>query len=177
MPILGIMASQISGHLWAPEGAYDSLATVTVGATSVASIDFVGIPSGYKHLQVRIMTVNAAGSVDPKMRFNGATTNYYMHSIYNTNPTVSTYNDSAAMPYLYNETAQPAVAIIDILDYANTNKNKVARTLGGYDANGSGYLFYRSQAWFQTTAINQITFVANNQNFAQYSSFALYGIK
>ena len=45
MPILGIMASQISGHLWQPEGAYDSLATVTVGATSVATIEIAGIPS------------------------------------------------------------------------------------------------------------------------------------
>jgi hypothetical protein len=160
-----------------PAGAYDSLATVTVGATSVASIDFGGIPSGYKHLQVRITQMTGAGTVDPKMRFNGETTNYYMHSIYNNGSAVSTYNDASAMPYLYNETAQPAVAIIDIFDYANTSKNKVARTLGGYDANGSGYLFYRSQAWFQTTAINQITFIANNRNFEQYSSFALYGVK
>ena len=32
MPILGIWASQISGKLWAPAGAYDALATVTVPA-------------------------------------------------------------------------------------------------------------------------------------------------
>jgi hypothetical protein len=172
-PILGILSSSFQSGV----GDFESIATYTVGATSQASIDFTSIPSTYKHLQVRILQMTGAGTVDPKMRFNGATTNYYMHSIYNTNPTVSTYNDSAAMPYLYNETAQPAVVIIDILDYANTNKNKVSRTLGGYDANGSGYLFYRSQAWFQTTAINQITFVANNRNFEQYSSFALYGIK
>jgi hypothetical protein len=38
MPILGIMASQISGHLWAPEGAYDALSTVTVGATAVLAL-------------------------------------------------------------------------------------------------------------------------------------------
>ena len=31
MPILGVIASQISGHLFAPSGAYDSIATVTVG--------------------------------------------------------------------------------------------------------------------------------------------------
>ena len=175
--MLNNIAALLDSGTVAAASSYESIATVTVGAGGASSVDFTSIPSTYSHLQVRIMTVNAAGTVDPKMRFNGATTNYYMHSIYNSNPTVSTYNDSAAMPYLYNETAQPAVAIIDILDYANTNKNKVARTLGGYDANGSGYLFYRSQAWFQTTAINQITFVANNQNFGQYSSFALYGIK
>ena len=157
-------------------GDFESIQTYTVGATSQASIDFTSIPSTYKHLQVRIMQMTGAGTVDPKMRFNGATTNYYMHSIYNSNPTVSTYNDATAMSYLYNEGSNPAVAVIDILDYANTNKNKTCRTLGAYDANGSGYIFYRSQAWFQTTAINQITFVAQGRNYEQYSSFALYGV-
>jgi hypothetical protein len=31
MPVLGIIASQMSGHLFAPSGAYDSIATTTVG--------------------------------------------------------------------------------------------------------------------------------------------------
>jgi hypothetical protein len=47
------MASQISGHLYdGPFGAYDSLATVTLSADA-ASVTFAGIPSGYKHLQIR----------------------------------------------------------------------------------------------------------------------------
>jgi hypothetical protein len=62
MPILGIMASQISGHLWAPEGAYDSLATVTLSA-STASIEFAGIPATYKHLQVRVIARSAGTSL------------------------------------------------------------------------------------------------------------------
>ena len=175
--MLNNIAATLGGGVPVSLTDYESIATITVGAGGASSVDFTSIPSTYSHLQVRILQFTAAGSADPKMRFNGATTNYYMHSIYNTNPTVSTYNDSAAMPYLYNENTYPAVAIIDILDYANTNKNKTSRTLGGYDGNGSGYLFYRSQAWFQTTAVNQITFVASGQNFTQYSHFALYGIK
>jgi hypothetical protein len=78
MPILGIMASQISGHLWAPEGAYDSLATVTLSANT-SSITFAGIPAGYKHLQLRATWANSTGA-DTWMRINGDTgSNYAAH--------------------------------------------------------------------------------------------------
>jgi hypothetical protein len=40
MPVLGIIASQMSGHLFAPSGAYDSIATTTVGSGGAASITF-----------------------------------------------------------------------------------------------------------------------------------------
>ena len=52
-PILGIYASQISGHLWAPSGAYDSIATAT-GTGSSGIINFTSIPSTYTHLQLRV---------------------------------------------------------------------------------------------------------------------------
>jgi hypothetical protein len=65
--------------------------------------------------------------------------------------------------------------VIDILDYTNTNKNTTIRSLGGYDANGSGYLQLESMLWNNTAAINQI--VLGTGGWAQYSSFALYGIK
>jgi hypothetical protein len=39
-PMLGIMASGISGNLWAPGKDYDSIATTTVGGGGAASITF-----------------------------------------------------------------------------------------------------------------------------------------
>jgi hypothetical protein len=87
-PILtGVIASGISGHLtppWSPEGAYDALATVTL-STATASIEFAGIPSGYKHLQIRfIARSDYAGYADGiKFQFNGDTgSNYSDHSLY-----------------------------------------------------------------------------------------------
>jgi hypothetical protein len=69
-----------------------------------------------------------------------------------------------------------AVSVIDLLDYSNANKYKTFRTLTGYDANGSGGVWYRSGLWQNTNAVNTITIVSGG-TFAQYSSFALYGIK
>ena len=51
-PILGIMASAISGNLWAPGKDYDSIATTTLGS-STASVTFSSIPSTYRYLQIR----------------------------------------------------------------------------------------------------------------------------
>jgi hypothetical protein len=174
-----MLAGNTTWSPWEPDGAFDALATVTVGATSVASIEFAGIPQGYKHLQIRALQITSFNAVDPKFQVNNDTgANYYMHSIYNTNPTVSTYNQATtSISYCYNESSFPGVAIIDLLDYSSTTKNKTFRMMTGYDANGSGYLFYRSGAWFNTSAVTSLKFNAAGQNFQQYTQYSLYGVK
>lgn len=178
MPILGIMASQISGHLWAPEGAYDSLATVNL-STATSSITFAGIPSGYKHLQMRIMEGFSGSGFNPKINFNSDTgTNYSWHYVLGDGSTASAgAGATQAFMYLNSNTAfpTPTVHIVDILDYANTNKNKTIRVLDGFDANGSGYVDLWSGNWRNTAAISSITI--SNGTFAANSSFALYGVK
>ena len=67
--------------------------------------------------------------------------------------------------------------VIDILDYANTNKYKTSRGLSGYDANGSGLLYLASGLWMNTAAITSIEITDALGNFATNSTFALYGIK
>jgi hypothetical protein len=67
--------------------------------------------------------------------------------------------------------------IIDLLDYADTNKYKTIRELGGVDGNtAGGSMYLASGNWRSTSAINSITF-STSFTFSQYSSFALYGIK
>jgi hypothetical protein len=69
-------------------------------------------------------------------------------------------------------------AVIDILDYLDTNKYKTVRALGGADGNGSGYVTLTSGNWRSTSAITSITFVPDGgTTWSQYSQFALYGIK
>ena len=188
-PILGIYASQISGHLFAPSGAYDSIATVTVGSGGSASITFSSIPSTYTHLQIRA-TFRETGSgtgADTKLSFNGDTGsgNYYsQHGLYG-NGTIAGADKDATSTHIWSiyGTGSSAtsgvfgVGVIDVLDYANTNKYKTTRALTGYDNNGSGLIFLRSGLWMKTNAITSITITADATAFAEYSSFALYGIK
>jgi hypothetical protein len=74
------------------------------------------------------------------------------------------------------------VGVIDILDYANTSKNKTVRILTGSEVNsysdGDYFVGLNSGAWFSTSAIDRIKLYPNSVgNLAQYSSFALYGVK
>ena len=70
------------------------------------------------------------------------------------------------------------VAIVDILDYTNTNKYKTHKSLGGYDLNGSGEVPFWSGLWLNTAAITSISIITNTATtFATGAHFALYGIK
>jgi hypothetical protein len=185
-PILGIIASGNQSQFIAV-GAYDSIATTTVGSGGSSSITFSSIPSTYTHLQIRSLMrgTNASSTVETYIAYNGTSTNYYRgHQIYGQGTAAIADPDPATTNnYFMFSTAASATASIftasvtDILDYANTNKNKTIRSLGGFDANGSGYILLRSGLWMNTSAITSITITAASGNFAEHSSFALYGIK
>jgi hypothetical protein len=190
MPVLGIVASQISGHLFAPSGAYDSIATVTLG-TAASSVTFSSIPSTYTHLQVRVFARSARADWGDtlQVRVNGDTgANYYGHYLLGNGAATFAGSYGATTGLLYCGTVSAGSApvgtfggpIIDILDYTSANKNKVFRVLHGADNNSSnGAVGFLSAAWNNSsTAINSLVFsVDSASNFAQYTSFALYGIK
>ena len=178
MGILGIYASQISGHLSSP---FDSLQTVTVGSGGTSSISFTSIPSVYKHLQIRAMTMASAGATTNGITWiNSDTTgtNYYTHNLTGNGSTAAagSYNYPYT-PFFGGGTSAPQGIIMDLLDYTDTNKYKTFKILSGYDANGSGNMSFTSQLWKNTAAITSIQITLTSGNWAQYSKFALYGIK
>lgn len=181
MPILGIYAS---ANQLQYSTAFESIATVTVGAGGSSSITFSSIPSTYKHLQVRISTIPTSSnqSLYGTVNNDGAT-NYALHGLDGNGATAVANAASTQSKYSLfgyqtgGNTAYPTVAILDILDYTNTNKYKTFRTLSGSDANGSGEINLASGLWLSTNAINRLDFYWSAGNIAQYSSFALYGIK
>lgn len=185
-PMLGIMASQISGHLYTLTGNYDSIQTVTVGSGGQATVSFTSIPATYTHLQIRgsLKTANAANGTDLKMILNSDTAaNYSHHSIYGNGANANVSAVSGAS-YIELDGIGSTTAnvfngwVCDILDYANVNKYKTTRTLTGFDTNGGGLIFLYSGNWRSTSAISRIDLtVLAGSNFSQYSSIALYGIK
>ena len=183
-PLLpGIIASGISGHLtppWSPEGAFDALATINL-STSTASVSFAGIPTGYKHLQIRTNYAMAGGGI-LRLHINGDTgANYKGHLIagegagnaYVGVPSVSP--NAACLAYTSGTTFGGVVT--DILDYSNTTKNKVVRSVSGTDRNGAGDVEFDSNVWINTSAIFSLTLSGQNANLSANSQFALYGVK
>lgn len=181
MPLPGIYASQISGHLWAPSGAYDALASVTLSAAT-ASITFAGIPSGYKHLQIRSNVLLQTANEALLMRANGDTNNnYFDHYLYGTGSGSALSSASVPAAYYYVNSGlsdtYPGGSITDILDYGVSTKYKTLRSLAGVDKNGSGYIWLFSGTWANTAPITSLTIYAGNGNINANSSFALYGVK
>jgi hypothetical protein len=182
-PILGIYASQISGHLFAPSGAYDSIATTTVGSGGSASVTFSSIPATYTHLQVRAIGIGSTNGVTFRIRMNSDTgSNYATHYLLGDGATASAGAITSTTSLIWGTTPEsttyPGAAVCDILDYANANKYKTTRSLAGGDMNGSGgYAALYSGLWMNTAAVTSLTLFPGAGNFAQYSSFALYGIR
>jgi hypothetical protein len=184
---VGIYASQISGHLWAPNGAMDALATVTVGSTALATITFAGIPQGYRNLEIRAISrcTQAAGGSDMWIRFNGDTGSNYSYHLLQGNGSSAVAASGSSQTYIRNQSTVDGsysnifqASIFTITDYASTSKNKTLRGLTGFDANGDGHIRELSGAWYNSSsAITSIDIIANGTTFSQYSQFALFGVK
>ena len=181
-PILGILASQMTGHLY-PTTGYVSLASTTVGSGGASSITFSGIPQTYKNLQIRGTTPFQGFVNGVYVRANGDSgTNYTFHQLYGTGSAAGSNSDVsqtwASISVSSGASGYNAVSVTDIFDYTNTNKYKTFRSLTGQDTNGSGAISLRSGLWLSTAAITSLTIsFDNSKDFTQYTTFALYGIQ
>jgi hypothetical protein len=173
----------------ASTNSYESISTVTVGGGGSSSITFSSIPSTYKHLQVRGIgrTTNSGTLGNPGITFNGdsSVSNYTMHILYGDGASAAAFGGGAGTGTDTSITTGSTagsnifgVAVIDLLDYASTNKYKTVRSLTGADLNGSGTIRLYSNLWMNTSAISSITLTPTaSASYSQYSQFALYGIK
>ena len=165
------------------------IASQTVGSGGASSITFTSIPQTFTHLQVRIFGRGAAAfasGLSTYVQFNGDGTaaNYAFHTLYGDGSSAVASNalnaGTCSLPQsLTDSTANSAMfgaVIVDILDYTNTNKNKVVRMIGGHDNNGSGRTSFGSSVWLSTATVTQIL-VATDGNLQQYSTVQLYGIQ
>jgi hypothetical protein len=185
-PILGIIASS---NFRVPT-AYESIATVTVGSGGSSTITFSSIPATYTHLQIRGIWKDDFAPTDiayVELTVNGSSSGYSYHN-FRSDGSSAVAGAGSSLDRTFQAFSLPSnnasyanmfgTGIIDILDYANTNKYKTIRTLFGFDGNGSGRIGLASGSWQSTSAITSIELKDQNAgNFVQYSSFALYGIR
>jgi hypothetical protein len=176
--------------------AYESIATVNVGSGGQSTISFTSIPSRFKHLQIRYIARNTGSATFSNViyvNFNNDTTsgNYYARHRINGRGDNLVYSDVSAgsgqsqIGYIagggtISNNFTPG--IIDILDYTSTTKNKTTKTitgLAGQSTDSQNDIGFISSLYFPSTitAIDRIDLTVPDVNFAQHSSFALYGIE
>jgi hypothetical protein len=173
-------------------GSYDAIGVVDVGAGGTSTISFTSIPGTYKHLQIRAtLKTNRAtfGNDGLYIKVNGATASYAQHYLLGDGASASASGGGGNSQILIgwagtNVVNSFAANVIDILDYANTNKYKTIRNLGGVDINGTVAGFggvvalHSGMHYANTNAITSMEFTSSNAaTFQQYSQIALYGIK
>ena len=159
-------------------GIYDSINTSIAGVGGTTSVTFGSIPSTYTHLQIRVYGIVAAGVTNLAVQFNGDTAaNYWWHQLYGTGAAPGANNAGTLGSFMYMppSSSQPSAMVLDVLDYTNTNKYKTMRGIGGVHTNAAGQVSLNSGMWNSTAAITSITLYG--ATYAQYSHFALYGIK
>jgi hypothetical protein len=163
---------------------YEAIATVTVGSGGAANIEFTSIPGTYTDLVLKISGRHDASSDQGIfIKFNGSTSNRshryvagngttpesssgtdgYIGSIQGTNATASTFNNTE----------------VYIPNYASSN-NKSSSIDNVTENNATtAYANLVAGLWSDSAAITSIAITVGNgtQNFVQYSTATLYGIK
>lgn len=171
-----------------------------VDATSV-TFDLSSSPANtYEHLQLRLSMVDDRSSSNTDyvtVYFNGVTTaaQFAYHEMYATQSAAyesgssgwqAIVNMACTTPVLaaqYTPRSLYGVAIVDIFDYRNPNKNTVFWSSGGAAGAYSGSspasnVQFSSAMWDNTAAVTSIQLVpGSGTNFLQGSMFSIYGLK
>ena len=174
----------------AAAGAFDLLET-TVLTSSASSVTFSGLDaySDYKHLQIRAVT-KTAGTSQPngllRIRINNdSTLSYSSHRISGDGVSVASgFQTDVDQMYLGITTSSQAEsenfgsAVIDVLDFSSSTKNKTFRSLNGLVSSPSNSISIRSGLYFKTDPITTMSiFDSRGENWVTGSRFSLYGVK
>ena len=156
--------------------------------TSGNQVTFSNIPQTFTHLQIRAFargTTSFADGLTWYLRLGSDSgTNYGFHQLFgngsgafsagaassNNMDASQVFADSSAAANIY------GVAITDILDYTNLNKNKTIRTIGGWDGNSTrGRVTVASGHWRNTNAVAVLDCIIDG-GWVAGSRIDLYGI-
>ena len=192
MSISSVKTGAVGVSLLAGNTAYDPAATFLIERVTATGssqvISFTSIPQIYKHLQIRgiARSTEAAAGTNYTLTLNNDTGSNYAYHRLRAEGTSATGAGSASQAYIFVGRAPGAgtasgimgAIIIDIHDYTSTTKYKTVRALMGQNSNNAyaGEISLRSGLWMSTNAISSITITLDNPNFANTTTFALYGM-
>lgn len=166
---------------------YTPIATYTVSGSSVANINFTSIAATYTDIVAvcSLRSTNASATTDLGYRCNGSSSNVYDGIRVKgdgTSATSDVYKVGGAPYYGLIGTMAAASAtsgtfsnhIVQWINYSNTTTYKTCLTRSNNAATTAEAVV---SMFFNTSAINQLTFYPTAGNFDIGSTITLYGIK
>ena len=164
----------------------EAIATTYLEAAA-ASVEFTSIPATYEHLQLRWSARSDRGNTYDQsyFRFNNDLASNYSHHYMSGYASTVVAGGTATQNTIYayrlsgsrEVAAEFGTTVLDILDYANTNKNTTIVGTGGILGTYDEVTFY-SGLWDSTAAVTSIWLKPyNGSNFPRGSEFTLYGLK
>ncbi len=160
---------------------FELIASSTVGAGGAASIDFTSIPQTFTDLVLKISARNAsAGPTGIYIGFNGSTSSFSGRYLEGNGSSAAS---GSLARYIGTEAANSYTAStfsngeVYIPNYTgSTNKSFSADDVS--ENNGTtAFATFSAGLWSNTAAITSISLVITGQNFTQYSTAYLYGVK
>jgi hypothetical protein len=166
---------------------YTLLETITVGAAGASSVTFNSIPqTGYTDLVIKVSArTTRAGAVNDSLlvRFNGSTTGYSYRGVYGYAGSAGSISGSTNQAtYALNGPNTPLSTFssgeLYVTNYTSSNFKSVSVDSVSEDNSApTPVAELRAFLWSDAAAITSIgLFPETGPNFAQYSTFSLYGV-
>jgi len=172
-----------------PSNEYLIQSRVLDTATASVEFDVTGLGSQFRHLQLIVVARGTLDSQILSMRLNGDTGSVYAnHGLTgeiqsNTRAVRSFGSSSSTLISRVGHQAHSgagagifAASIIDILDFASSNKTKTIRSLSGQVRPSDESVALFSGLYNSTSPITSITIFREGSNLAIGSRLSLYGV-
>ena len=168
---------------------FTKIASVTVGASPVATIDFSSIPATYTDLVLKCSIRGSAVALNVPfgVRFNNDSTAVYSYiGLQGSGASAISYSATGLTSFnIGNATGATATANtfgstdVYIPNYTSSNQKSVSNDDVMENNAATGYITLTAARYTGTAAINRITIAdyTGSTSFAQYSTVTLYGIK
>jgi hypothetical protein len=162
---------------------FTKIASVTVGSSGAASMDFTSIPATYTDLCLKISARTDGSNRTGLIVVNNDTTdaNYTTKNLTGTGSAASSSGGNNRFTHWLNWSSDTASVFSNsefyFTNYAgSTNKSFSVDSVEENNAT-AGYQYLVAGLWSNTAAINRLTVTAFSGSFVQYSTATLYGIK
>jgi hypothetical protein len=163
---------------------YEAIATVTVGSGGAANIEFTSIPATYTDLNILLSSRVSRSASDSNLliSFNSSTANFsgrYLEGLGSGTPGSSTFARFIGAAPATNATANTfGNTSVYIPNYTGSNNKSFSVDASAEDNATVATLYFIAGLWSDTSAITSVKIQPQTaDNFAQYSTATLYGIK